>query len=259
MPHAESDDFSVLSVVWVLFKLMLAICSLQSYSLITAYKFKAIVWPYVFFSFACILFFFTVQFQSVKYAIQSFISCQDGILYKRRPLIASNDLWEMVACLFLNWRKFVFTQWYRIIRTDRHGHILGLWSPTKVKRLHCMRFALLNSLKDKYGQTCSNSFTPSFPLSLHPSASRVHRSIISDQKAALQSAQYCEVEASFSLKLYCVLLYWFCVWAFLISKPNEKFMLGAPLSRSFCLLYIGMRFVSDNWCKNWDYTCISII
>lgn len=47
MLHAESDDLSVLSLVWFLFKLTLTIvhCGLQSCSLITAYEFEVIVWP----------------------------------------------------------------------------------------------------------------------------------------------------------------------------------------------------------------------
>ncbi len=175
-------------------------------------------------------------------------------------LIASNDLWEKVACLFLNWRKFVFTQWYRIIRTDRHGHILGLWSPTKVKRLHCMRFALLNSLKDKRH---ARTLSPPPSLSLF-----ILQPVAFTEGSYLTRKLHCSRLSIVRLKLHLV---WSSIVSSCIVSKNCPFVCGHVLfpnqwkvyvGRSFeslILLYIGIRFVSDNWCKNRDYTCISII
>lgn len=191
--------------------------------------------------------FFTVQFQSVKYAIQSFISCQDGILYKHRHLIASNDLWEK-GSVFVYWLEKV------CIHTCSHSDtglleqtdmdpFLASGVPPKSNAFNACDLSLLNSLNDK--RHARNSFTPSFPLPLHPSASRIHRRLISDQKAALQSSQYCEpscwsyILSSFSLKLYCVLLYWFCVWAGHVLFPNQwKVYVGCPLwvAHSVCCI-----------------------
>lgn len=132
---------------------------------------------------------------------------------------------KKVPCLWIGESLcYMFTQWYRIIRTDRHGHILGLWSPTKVKCLHCMRSVLTEQSEGQ--KTCSNSFTSSFPLSLHPSASRVHRRLISDQKAALQSSQYSEPSGWNVILLFeallCPLVLVLCVGMSFISKPMKS-------------------------------------
>lgn len=123
--------------------------------------------------------------------------------------------------------------------------------PPKSNAFIAWDLSLLNSLKDKrHAQTLSPP--PSLSLFiLQPVAFTEGSYLTRKLHCSRHSIVSHQVEMSFfCLKLYCVLLYWFCVWACLYFQSNEKFMLGAPLSRPFCLLYIGTRFVPDNWWKN---------
>lgn len=168
-------------------------------------------------------------FQIVKYAIQSFISCQDGNLDKHRYLNTPKGWWEN-GSVSVYWLEKVcvcfrvFSQWYRTVKADRHGHILGLYysSCTRVKCFHCMRSVLTEGQK-----TCPNSFTPTFlSLSFCPLVSHVHRWLKSEQKAALQSSLDSEPSWWSFILLFgaplCPLVLVLCVWECLLFANQWK-------------------------------------
>lgn len=165
-------------------------------------------------------------------------------MYKHRQLNASKDWWGNGR------RKFVFSCVHSdtglLEQTDMETFLAF---STQSNAFTAWDLSLLNSLKDKrHAQTLSTP--PSLSHFVLQPVAFTDGSYLTRKLhcSHLSTVSHHGEVSSFSLELCCVLLYWFCVWAWLLFSNQWKAYVGCPSCESPILsAEYSRRSVSIRW------------